>query len=74
MDSSVVLCDDGELKVVENRNLKIGDKVIMGRTEDGEEGILSAQYGILKILMKRKAINSYFRQGRSRETSYARDL
>ena len=29
MDSSVVLGDDGELRVVENRNLEIGDKVII---------------------------------------------
>ena len=33
MDSSVVLCDDGHLAVVENRNIKKGDKVILGRTE-----------------------------------------
>ena len=39
MDSSVVLRDSGELDVVENRNLKKGDKVILGRTENGEEGI-----------------------------------
>ena len=39
MDSSVVLCDDGHLEVVENRNLKKGDKVILGRSEDGEEGM-----------------------------------
>ena len=32
MDSSVVLCDDGHLNVVENRNIKKGDKVILGRT------------------------------------------
>ena len=30
MDSSVVIGEDGELKVVENRNLEIGDKVILG--------------------------------------------
>ena len=30
MDSSVVICDDGHLAVVENRNLKKGDKVILG--------------------------------------------
>ena len=39
MDSSVVLGDDGELHVVENRNLEIGDKVILGRTENAEQGI-----------------------------------
>ena len=29
MDSSVVLCDDGHLEVVENRNIKKGDQVIL---------------------------------------------
>ena len=35
----VVLCDDGNLAVVEARNLKKGDKVILGRTEKCEDGI-----------------------------------
>ena len=39
MDSSVVLTEDGSLKVVENRNLQEGDKVILGRSEDAQEGI-----------------------------------
>ena len=32
MDSSVVLEPDGTLSVVENRNLKKGDRVILGRS------------------------------------------
>ena len=39
MDSSVVLRPDGRLDVVENRNLRAGDRVVLGRTERGEEGI-----------------------------------
>lgn len=39
MDSSVVLRPDGSLAVVENRNLRQGDLVALGRTENGEEGI-----------------------------------
>ena len=39
MDSSVVIGDNGELKVIENRNLELGDKVILGRSENAEEGI-----------------------------------
>lgn len=72
MDASVVLCDDGHLEVVENRNLKQGDKVIIGRTEKGEEGIymhcsgFAAQQGDV-------ADQFVFRQGRSRETSFAKD-
>lgn len=72
MDSSVVLCDDGELKVVENRNLKIGDKVIIGRTEDGEEGIYLHSMGF-EDPDEEESDKFVFRQGRSRETSYARD-
>ena len=32
MDSSMVLCDDGHIAVVENRNIKKGDKGLLGRT------------------------------------------
>ncbi len=72
MDSSVVLCDDGELKVVENRNLKLGDRVIVGRTENGEEGIYLHSTGFTDP-EEEGGDKFVFRQGRSRETSYARD-
>lgn len=72
MDSSVVICDDGHLAVVENRNLKKGDKVILGRTEKCEEGIYMNCSGFVDG--GKKAEDQFvFRQGRSRETSYARD-
>ena len=72
MDSSVVICDDGHLAVVENRNLKKGDKVILGRSEKCEEGIYMHCNGFEE---PGKQLNDQFvfRQGRSRETSYARD-
>lgn len=72
MDSSVVLQPDGKLCVVENRNLKAGDAVILGRTENCEEGIYMHCTG---FLAKGSKISDQFvfRQGRSRETSYARD-
>ena len=72
MDSSVVLGDDGRLRVVENRNLEIGDKVIVGRTENAEEGIYlhSTGFGSSEDGTDDQFV---FRQGRSRETSYARD-
>ncbi len=72
MDSSVVLCDDGSLKVVENRNLEIGDKVIIGRTENAEEGIYLHSTGF-EDPEAGNGDRFVFRQGRSRETSYARD-
>lgn len=36
---TVPVIRDGFIEVLEFRNLKIGDKVIVGRTEDGSEGI-----------------------------------
>lgn len=72
MDSCVVLCGDGRLTVVEARNLRKGDKVIVGRTEKGEEGIYMHCHGFGSE--EDKVDDQFvFRQGRSRETSYARD-
>ena len=72
MDSSVVLEADGRLSVVENRNLKRGDRVVLGRTERGEEGIYLHAHGFDGG--EDAAAEAFvFRQGRSRETSYARD-
>ena len=71
MDSSVVLGEDGELRVVENRNLEIVDKVILGRTENAEEGIYLHSRGFENP--EEEGDQFVFRQGRSRETSYARD-
>ena len=72
MDSSVVFAKDGTLKVVENRNLKKGDRVILGRTEKGEEGIYLHTTGF-ENPEETQTDQFVFRQGRSRETSYARD-
>ena len=72
MDSSVVLGEDGELRVVENRNLQIGDRVILGRTENAEEGIYLHSRGF-ENPEEEEGDQFVFRQGRSRETSYARD-
>lgn len=72
MDSSVVIEPDGHLSVVENRNLKKGDKVILGRTERCEEGIYVHEHCF--ITYEDEHNDAFvFRQGRSRETSYARD-
>ena len=72
MDSSVVLCEDGHLKVVENRNLEVGDKVILGRTENGQDGIY-LYTDAFEGPDNTESDRFVFRQGRSRETSYARD-
>ena len=72
MDSCVVLCDDGHLAVVEARNIKKGDKVLLGRTERCEDGIFMHCHGFEE---PGQTLDDQFvfRQGRSRETSYARD-
>lgn len=72
MDSSVVLRGDGTLAVVENRNLRRGDRVILGRTECGEEGVYLHSHGFDEG-GSASTEQFVFRQGRSRETSYARD-
>ncbi len=73
MDSSVVIGEGGVLSVIENRNLKKGDKVILGRTERGEEGIFVHTNGFIVPAEEGNDDKFVFRQGRSRETSYARD-
>lgn len=72
MDSSVVIAPNGALLVVENRNLKKGDRVIVGRTEDCEDGIFVHCNGFDE---PSESIDDrfVFRQGRSRETSFAKD-
>ena len=72
MDSSVVICGEDQVKVVENRNLEVGDRVIVGRTEKGEEGIYLHSTGF-ETPGEEGEDQFSFRQGRSRETSYARD-
>lgn len=73
MDSSVVLRPSGRLDVVENRNLRAGDHVILGRTEDGSEGIFVHTNGFVEPSNKSVPDKFVFRQGRSRETAFARD-
>lgn len=73
MDSSIVLRDDNHLDVVENRNLQKGDKVILGRTEKAEDGIYMWCHGFEEESSENLDDQFVFRQGRSRETSYARD-
>ncbi len=72
MDSCIVWNADGSLSVVESRNLKKGDRVIVGRSEDGSGGIYLHAAGFGEESGKEKE-SFVFRQGRSRETSYARD-
>ena len=72
MDSCVVLREDETLTVVEARNLKTGDKVILGRSERCEEGIYLHCNGFVKETSELED-QFVFRQGRSRETAYSCD-
>lgn len=57
--------------IVEFRNLKKGDKVVIGRTEDASEGIYVWTQGFLE---EEEAQDTFaFRSGRSRETAFSVD-
>ncbi|MDR1731157.1 MAG: hypothetical protein LBR61_03600 [Synergistaceae bacterium] len=62
--------DEAQIDIVEFRRLRPGDAVIIGRTEDGSEGI----YVDSCAFVDRESGDAFeFRSGRSRETSYSRD-
>ena len=67
----VAVVRDGGLRVCEFRNLKQGDPVALGRTEDGSQGIYVHALGFAEEQAVREAF--VFRTGRTRETSYSRD-
>lgn len=71
MDCVAVL-DGQKIRVVEFRNLKKGQNVFVGRTEDGSEGIYVYPHGFRSEQPKHQDTFA-FRQGRSRETAYSRD-
>lgn len=71
MDCVAVINPDGGLEAKEFRKLKQGDVVIIGRTEDGSEGIYLNPDGFSAPAAENDAF--LFRKGRSRETSYEQD-
>lgn len=72
MDCSVILRQDGTLDVLEMRNVRVGDQVILGRSENCEHGIYLHANGF-DPGEGRKGDQFAFRQSRSRETSFSRD-
>lgn len=68
---TVPVIKDGYIEVIEFRNLKVGDKVIVGRTEDGSEGIYLYVDGFSTNLDKGDIFQ--FRSGRTRETAFSKD-
>lgn len=71
MDCVAVLMD-GKVHVREFRNLKEGDLVFVGRTENGEDGIFVHPDGFSEEAGGSGEAFS-FRQRRSRETAFSRD-
>jgi len=71
MDSVVVLRDDGRLDVVEPRNLKKGERVFLGRSDHGEEGVYLHATGF--ATEDEFGDHFAFRTSRSRETAYSMD-
>lgn len=71
MDCCVVLRPDGKLDVVEFRNLKKGDAVILGRSENGIDGIYMNSNPFDEQYIRGDSFQ--FRSGRSRETPFSQD-
>ena len=70
MDCVAVL-ENGKVYVREFRNLHKGDRVFVGRTEDGTDGIYVYADGFREEMQMREVFA--FRQNRSRETAFSRD-
>ncbi|MCX7709251.1 MAG: hypothetical protein N2484_05315 [Clostridia bacterium] len=71
MDCVVVVRDNRQLEITEFRRLKVGDEVVLGRTEDTNDGIYLYAEGFKEAAGMDETFA--FRTGRSRETSYSRD-
>ena len=63
--------NDNKIEIVEFRHLKVGDKVIVGRTEDASEGIYLHTAGFEDKKVEEEVFA--FRGSRSRETSQTMD-
>ena len=63
---------DGRIEVTEFRKLRKGDSVILGRSEDGSEGIFVHAKGFVDERLGHRDAFA-FRQNRSRETAFSRD-
>ena len=67
----VPVYENGRIVVREFRNLRKGDAVICGRTEQAEEGIYLYAHG---FDARTDSVDTFaFRQGHSRESSFSRD-
>ena len=67
---AVLVVDDGSLRVVEPRRLRKGDLVVVGRTENGEEGIFVHPEGFVQASSFTDKFS--FRVRGTRETPFSR--
>ena len=72
MDSAVVI-RDGEPVVMEPRRVKAGDRVVVGRTDDGSHGVYVHADCFAQPAEKETTSSFAFRTGQSRETSFSRE-
>lgn len=61
----VAVVKDGDVIVTEFRDLKVGDKVVLGKTRTGEEGILLYKEGFPEYI--------YYKKGNAVESSFSED-
>ena len=74
MDCCVVVGEGGDLEVLENRHLRRGHRVVLGRSEDGSQGVYVHTRGFACCKKGESAGDRFaFRGGRSRETAFSRD-
>ena len=72
MDCVVRINENDEPEVVEFRKLKVGDKVVVGRTEDASKEYIYIQMDFINQELLNK-MYLHLESGRSRETSYTKD-
>ena len=70
---AVPVWDGEKIRIVEFRNIKTDDMVVVGRTEDGSEGIYVHDNCWVTQEEKQEKNTFAFRQSRSRETSFTYD-
>ncbi len=67
---AVLVASEGRLEVIEARNLKKGQLVVVGRTENGEEGILVHPHCFERVKVSEDKFT--FRSRGTRETPFSR--
>ena len=69
----VAVYENGEIFVREFRHIKTGDRIAVGRTEDGSDGIYVHPNCFTEAGTEETQETFAFRQGRSRETAFSID-